>query len=71
MKELTEFWLAVLTVVINRIPASTLQAYKLYRLNVDISGEELSAMLNSHLNKMEAATKFRSGTAPYEAGIFL
>ena len=58
MKELTEFWLAVLTVVINRIPASTLQAYKLYRLNVDISGEELSAMLNSHLNKMEAAYNF-------------
>lgn len=58
MKELTEFWLAVLTVVINKIPASTLQAYKLYRLGVIISEDELAALLNGHLNKMEAAYNF-------------
>lgn len=58
MKELTEFWLALLTVVINKIPASTLQAYKLYRLGVNVLEDELAAMLNSHLNKMEAAYNF-------------
>lgn len=58
VKELTEFWLAVLTLTVNKIPASTLQAYKLYHLEVKISEEELSNMLNSHLNKMEAAYAF-------------
>lgn len=58
MKELTEFWLAVLSVSVNKIPASTLQAYKLYRLGVDVSKEELSDLLNNHLNKMEAALTF-------------
>lgn len=58
MKELTEFWLSVLTMSVNRIPASSLQAYKLYRLEVKISKEEFSEMLNQHLNKMEAAFEF-------------
>lgn len=58
VQELTEFWLSVLTVTINSIPASSLQAYKLYRLGVTVSEEELSAMLNDHLNKMEAAYSF-------------
>ena len=58
MKELMEFWLAVLTVTVNPIPASTLQAYKLYRLGVRISDAALSDMLNEHLNKMEAAYAF-------------
>lgn len=51
-KELTEFWLSVLTVAINKIAASTLQAYRLYKLHIDISSEELSKTLNLHLNKM-------------------
>lgn len=58
LKELTEFWLSLLTLAINRIPASSLQAYKLYRLGVTVSREELSAALNNHLNKMEAAYSF-------------
>lgn len=58
MKELTEFWLSVLTVAVNQIPASSLQAYKLYRLEIKISKEEFSEMLNQHLNKMEAAFEF-------------
>lgn len=58
MKELMEFWLAVLTLTVNPIPASTLQAYKLYRLGVKISDEGLSDVLNEHLNKMEAAYAF-------------
>lgn len=58
MRELIEFWLSVLTLAINRVSASTLQAYKLYRLSVDISNEELGDLLNKHLNKMETAYSF-------------
>lgn len=54
MKELVEFWLAVLTLSINSIPASTLQAYKLYRLGLNVSEEELGGLLNNHLNRMSA-----------------
>ena len=57
-KELTEFWLSVLTLAVNPIPASSLQAYKLYKLGVKISDEGLSELLNDHLNKMEAAYAF-------------
>ena len=53
-----EFWLSVLTLSVNAIPASSLQAYKLYRLGVEISEEEMSRLLNEHLNKMEAAYAF-------------
>lgn len=57
-KELTEFWLSVLTLSINRITASTLQAYRLYRLHIDISNDELSKILNAHLNKLNSAYMF-------------
>ena len=57
-KELTEFWLSVLTLATNRIAASTLQAYRLYKLHVDVSSEELSKILNLHLNKMMSVYAF-------------
>lgn len=57
-KELTEFWLSVLTLAINRIAASTLQAYRLYKLHVDVSNEELAKILNLHLNKMVSVYAF-------------
>lgn len=57
-KELTEFWLSVLTLATNKIAASTLQAYRLYKLYVDVSSEELSKILNLHLNKMMSAYAF-------------
>ncbi len=57
-KELTEFWLSVLTLSTNRIAASTLQAYRLYRLHIDISADELSKILNMHLNKMTSVYAF-------------
>lgn len=57
-KELTEFWLTVLTIVTNRIPASTLQAYRLYRVGVDISKENMTYLLNEHINKLYAAYSF-------------
>lgn len=57
-RELAEFWLSVLTVSINKIAASTLQAYRVYRLHVDVSHEELSGIINAHLNKMTSAYVF-------------
>ena len=58
IRELTEFWLSVLTLAINHIPASSLQAYKLYRLGVTVSRDKLEAALDSHLDKLEAAYNF-------------
>lgn len=58
MKELIEFWISVLTLSVNRIQASSLQAYKLYRMNVTVSIEEMEKLLNDHLNKMSAAYQF-------------
>lgn len=57
-KELTEFWLSVLTLANNRITASTLQAYRLYKLHVDVSSTELSQILNSNLNRLHSAYSF-------------
>lgn len=57
-KELTEFWLSVLTLATNKIAASTLQAYRLYKMRVDVSFEELSKILNLHLNKMMSVYTF-------------
>lgn len=57
-KELTEFWLTVLTLATNKIAASTLQAYRLYKVRVDVSAEELAKMLNLHLNKMMSVYAF-------------
>lgn len=57
-KELTEFWLSVLTLATNKIAASTLQAYRLYKLHVDVSNDELSKTINLHLNKMMSVYAF-------------
>lgn len=53
-KELTEFWLSVLTLATNKISASTLQAYRLYKLHVDVSTEELSKILNLHMKNLKS-----------------
>lgn len=58
MKELTEFWVSVLTLAINRIPASSLQAYRLYKLGMEASEEELERLLNKRLNRMESVYDF-------------
>lgn len=57
-RELTEFWLSVLTLAINKIPASSLQAYRLYRIGVDVSRDRLETGLNLHLNKLDSAYGF-------------
>ncbi len=58
MRELVELWLSVLTVALNKIPASTLQAYRLYRLGIDISYQDMSSLINGHLDKLEAVYQF-------------
>ena len=57
-KELTEFWMSVLTLATNKIAASTLQAYRLYKIKVDVSKEELQKTLNTHLNKLNSVYAF-------------
>lgn len=58
VQELTEFWLSVLTLAINKVQASSLQAYRLYKIGVDVSGEQLADMLNTHLNKLTSVHAF-------------
>ena len=55
LQELTEFWLSVLTFSVNKVTASTLQAYRLYKLYVKVSQKELSSILNGHLNRLTSA----------------
>lgn len=57
-RELTEFWMSVLTLATNKIAASTLQAYRLYKIKVDVSKDELQKILNAHLNKLNSAYAF-------------
>lgn len=54
-KDLIGFWLTVLTIATNKIAASTLQAYRLYKIRVDISRAELGDSLNDHLGKLLAS----------------
>ncbi len=57
-RELTEFWLSVLTLATNKIAASSLQAYRLYKVSVDVSKDDLQDVLNTHLNKLNSAYGF-------------
>ena len=45
---------AVLTLAVNRIPAAALQAYRLYRLSVDIDKDAMKSALNMHLDRLAA-----------------
>jgi len=49
------FWLSVLAIAINDIPASSFQAERLYKIDVDVDAEGLSETLNAHLGKLAAA----------------
>lgn len=49
------FWLSVLTLATNDIPASSFQAERLYRIDVDISPDSLSTTLNMHLGRLTSA----------------
>lgn len=49
------FWLSVLTLAINDIPASSFQAERLYRIDVEVSPQALSNTLNLHLGRLTSA----------------
>lgn len=49
------FWLSVLTLSINDIPASSFQAERLYRIDVDIAADSLANTLNVHLGLLTSA----------------
>lgn len=54
-RELTLFWLSVLALSTNRIPSAFLQAYRLYRLNIEIDSEAIQTVLNCHLDRVLSA----------------
>ncbi len=54
-RDLFRFWLSVLTIALNKIPPSYLQAYRLYRLDAEVSPEEMKQVLSLHLSKLTAA----------------
>lgn len=57
-RQLIEFWLSVLALSVNKIPASALQAYRIYKIHIDINSDVLASVLNSHLNRMYSAYAF-------------
>ena len=52
-REIFEFWLTVLSVAINDIPASVLQAYRLYNISVEISRKQFKDTLNEQITQMD------------------
>ena len=53
-----KFAASVLSICTNQIPTSFLQAYRLYRVRVEISNECLEKALSSHLGNLFAASKY-------------
>jgi len=51
-RELCEFWLGALTISLNKIPPSALQAYRLYRFELELSEAELADSLNNHIGML-------------------
>ena len=49
-----KLWCAVLLLALNQVEASSLQAYRLYRLSVEMDREKLSAAFSGYYAKMEA-----------------
>ena len=57
-RRLTEFWLSVLTVAINEISASFLQAYRVYRLDVDVDRIKLQDEIDENVCRLESIKNF-------------
>lgn len=57
-KQLLEFWMSVLTLCLNKIAASYLQAYRLYRIDVGIDNDSFSKSINGHLDGLMAAKRY-------------
>ena len=54
-REELNFWLSILTLAINNLPASALQAERLYRVSLEFNDETLTNILNDHLSRLSAA----------------
>ena len=54
-REELNFWLSILTLAINDLPASALQAERLYRVSLQWEDEILTKTLNDHLSRLSAA----------------
>lgn len=52
--EVRKFWLSVLTLAINHVPPSSLQAERLYQLGVDVDEPAWGRLLNDHLSRLAA-----------------
>lgn len=50
-----KFWLSILTVSINDLPASSFQAERLYEVDVDVSRKDLAHALNDHMGRLASA----------------
>ena len=54
-RQLFTLWMTVLTMSLNEIEVNSLQAYRLYRANIEIDKEELGNRVSHHISKMTAA----------------
>lgn len=57
-QDISCFWLSVLSLAVNHVSPSTLQAYRLYRLWVELDMSQLAESLSDHIDMMEAAYKY-------------
>lgn len=71
-EQLTKFWLAVVSLAVNNIRSSYLQAYRLYRLDAEVSSAQLDIALNTQLDRMHSALNYVNNAlkadskSPYE-----
>lgn len=66
-EQLTKFWLAVVSVATNDIRSSYLQAYRLYRLDVEISESQLESVLNTQMDRINSALNYVNNTLKLSA----
>lgn len=57
-QDISCFWLSVLSLAVNHVSPSTLQAYRLYRLWVELDLEQLGLILSDHIDNLDAAYKY-------------
>lgn len=54
-RDQTAFWFSVVALSTNRIPPAFLQAYRLYRIDVEVDVDKLSEQLNHHVALLDKA----------------
>lgn len=56
--EKLRFWLALLCIAVNEIPGSTIQAERVYRIEIGLEKDEFAKLLNSQLTQLIAQRDF-------------